>query len=129
MSMSEQRQAAWASWMTAWAKDDSKPWPPDPQALYDAGAAWQAEHEPKLWSCPECAFTFDAMHTEQDGSYSCPACAEQRLRVSLEACVTALDGLWDEALEDDDETRRQCAAAIAQARAALAATEPAGEPA
>jgi hypothetical protein len=29
------------------------------------------------WVCPDCAFTFDAMHTDADGSgYSCPGCYE-----------------------------------------------------
>jgi len=33
-----------------------------------------------LWSCPNCAFTFDAGHDNADGSgYSCPVCAEARL--------------------------------------------------
>ena len=30
--------------------------------------------------CPVCAFGFDADHSDPDGNYSCPACAEVRLR-------------------------------------------------
>ena len=38
-----------------------------------------------LWTCPDCAFGFDAAHTEEPGGgYSCPACAEDRLRAELE---------------------------------------------
>jgi hypothetical protein len=35
--------------------------------------------ERKLWSCPDCAFSFDAMHVDESGGYSCPVCAEARL--------------------------------------------------
>jgi hypothetical protein len=41
-----------------------------------------------LWSCPDCAFTFDAVHTDGGGAtagYSCPACAETRLAAQLAA--------------------------------------------
>jgi protein-arginine kinase activator protein McsA len=34
----------------------------------------------ELSTCPDCAFTFDAVHTDNaSGDYTCPACAEQRL--------------------------------------------------
>lgn len=36
-----------------------------------------------LWQCPDCAFAFDASHTDNDGSYSCPCCAEARLTTAL----------------------------------------------
>lgn len=29
--------------------------------------------------CPDCAFTFDYVHRDVDGGYSCPHCAENRL--------------------------------------------------
>ena len=53
----------------------------------------------KLWNCPECAFGFDAFHTdERGGGYSCPLCAEAwlekevaRLRSQLEATQAELD--------------------------------------
>jgi hypothetical protein len=44
-----------------------------------------ADPADELWSCPDCAFTFDAMHTDADGGYSCPACAETRLAAQLAA--------------------------------------------
>jgi rubrerythrin len=33
-----------------------------------------------LWTCPDCAFTFGAEHTDPDGGHSCPLCAENRAR-------------------------------------------------
>lgn len=42
--------------------------------------AWLKEDGVTCVSCPECAFTFDAFHTDVDsGGYSCTACAELRL--------------------------------------------------
>lgn len=58
----------------------------------------------KLWQCPDCAFSFDAMHADEGGGYSCPACAETRLTAALalasanalnERLVTALADLLD----------------------------------
>ena len=37
----------------------------------------------KLWTCPECAFSFDAMHENEGGGYSCPLCENERLRAAL----------------------------------------------
>lgn len=57
----------------------------------------------KVWSCPDCAFSFDAFHTDQDGGYSCPACAELRLSsevATLTATVAGLRELAREAIED-----------------------------
>lgn len=35
----------------------------------------------KVWSCPDCGFSFDAFHTDDpDGGYSCPVCEVGRLR-------------------------------------------------
>ena len=40
----------------------------------------EATQMTRLVSCPKCAFTFDADHTDQDGGYSCPCCcAEARV--------------------------------------------------
>lgn len=39
---------------------------------------WPVERGVTCVSCPDCAFTFDAMHADEDGSYSCPLCAEAR---------------------------------------------------
>lgn len=36
-----------------------------------------------LWTCPECAFSFDATHVDESGGYSCPCCAEARLTAEL----------------------------------------------
>lgn len=38
----------------------------------------------KCVACPECAFTFDRGHEDVDGGYSCPCCAELRLRLLLQ---------------------------------------------
>jgi rubrerythrin len=55
------------------------------------------------WSCPDCAFTFDAMHEDAEGGYSCPACAEIRLtaerdklRAELSDLYPAIESLRDE---------------------------------
>ena len=31
------------------------------------------------WTCPDCAFTFAAYHTNQDGSLTCPVCEVEML--------------------------------------------------
>jgi hypothetical protein len=38
---------------------------------------WELEHGVTCVVCPDCAFTFDAVHTDPDGSYSCPLCEPQ----------------------------------------------------
>ena len=42
-----------------------------------------AQLETKLHTCPDCAFTFDAIHTDEGGGYSCPCCAEAGLTAQL----------------------------------------------
>ena len=32
----------------------------------------------KLWTCPDCAFSFDAMHVPTDGAMTCPCCREAK---------------------------------------------------
>jgi hypothetical protein len=58
-------------------------------------AAWSGpEHDPyvfQLWVCPDCAFAFDAVHTDPDGGYSCPACAELVLLDRLRALTDERD--------------------------------------
>ena len=50
----------------------------------------------ELWSCPACAFTFDAMHVDADtGEYSCPACAELRLTAERDAALAAIQRVRD----------------------------------
>ena len=41
-------------------------------------------------SCPECAFTFAADHQDEDGGYSCPACAEDELSEAVVALIAQL---------------------------------------
>ena len=54
----------------------------------------------ELWSCPECAFTFDAVHVdEMSADYSCPACAELRLGAENTKLREALERLDDELSE------------------------------
>lgn len=38
----------------------------------------------EFWTCPNCAFSFDAVHKNEDGGYSCPNCEEARLRAEVE---------------------------------------------
>lgn len=42
--------------------------------------AWEIEEGVRCVVCPDCAFTFDATHTDPEGGYSCPCCEEARLR-------------------------------------------------
>lgn len=51
----------------------------------------------KLWSCPDCEFTFAAYHTNADGSMSCPVCEVERMRPVVEAAVRVaeLDEICD----------------------------------
>ena len=46
-------------------------------------AAWDQFSTEHCVSCPDCAFTFDSAHTDQDGGYSCPCCAEAALVARL----------------------------------------------
>src|SRR6266545_4315065 len=50
---------------------------------------------PELWTCPACAFTFDACHQDDtpEGGYSCPSCAELRLQAEEAALRAALEHL------------------------------------
>lgn len=40
-----------------------------------------------LWTCPDCAFSFDAAHKDEDGGYSCPVCGEARAERRLGAVL------------------------------------------
>lgn len=60
------------------------------------------------WSCPECAFAFDATHTDLDGGgHTCPACEEHRLTAALAAEKAAHGELRERvrALADEFETK------------------------
>jgi len=56
--------------------------------------ALEAER-PALWECPDCAFGFDAQHTDQNGGYSCPACAEHELGKQVAALAEVIEALRD----------------------------------
>ncbi len=67
---------------------------------------------PQLWSCPDCGFSFDAEHINSDGSgYSCPDCAEARLKkrlATLEAERAALvEELQRSSIEQGTMTLRE----------------------
>jgi hypothetical protein len=97
-----------------------------------------------LWSCPECAFTFDAMHTDRDGGYSCPLCGEIRAEAERDdalaravAAETAIAKVRE--LAGTPETDKEPSEVIAggwfprvispaQLRAALAGAAPEGDP-
>lgn len=51
---------------------------------------WEREDGVECVVCPVCAFTFDAAHEDTTGGYSCPACAEVKLREIL-ALTPAFD--------------------------------------
>ena len=42
-----------------------------------------------LWECPECAFGFDRMHTDEGGGYSCPVCELAEVRERIAADIEA----------------------------------------
>jgi hypothetical protein len=65
-------------------------------ALHSEREALRAQLEAKLYSCPECCFTFDASHTNEDGGgYSCPVCAELKLTALVERLEGALQRVRD----------------------------------
>jgi hypothetical protein len=41
-------------------------------------------------TCPDCAFTFDAGHTDEDGGWSCANCAETALALRVQKLRDAL---------------------------------------
>jgi len=47
----------------------------------------------KLWSCPDCAFSFDKIHEDEGGGYTCPLCEVGRLRKTLDAAQTVINDL------------------------------------
>lgn len=49
-----------------------------------------------LWSCPDCAFTFDAMHTGPGDGYSCPVCGEAQIEAALSRVLADVEALADE---------------------------------
>lgn len=42
-----------------------------------------------LWECPDCAFGFDRMHTDEDGGYTCPVCEVAEVRERIAADIEA----------------------------------------
>lgn len=45
---------------------------------------WELEYDVICVSCPDCAFTYDAIHKlDATDEYSCPLCAEARLEREL----------------------------------------------
>lgn len=37
-------------------------------------STWEVEHDRTNVVCPDCAFSFDAIHQDGDGGYTCPLC-------------------------------------------------------
>lgn len=64
-------------------------------------------------SCPACAFTFDAVHSDADGGYSCPACAEVRLKAELDRLRVEVQTVRGEAYARVGELAAQRAAVLA----------------
>ncbi|HET7025076.1 MAG TPA: DUF3850 domain-containing protein, partial [Gemmatimonadales bacterium] len=92
-------------------------------------AALEAEiaAAPKLWECPDCAFTFDAAHEDDtpQGGYSCPVCAVAALmplaRLGLWELDAGREGLTPDGGDLQDEATN-CGVI-----APVEATEPCGE--
>jgi hypothetical protein len=63
---------------------------------------WLVEEGVRCVVAPCCAFTFDAGHTDTDvdsGTYSCPCCAEMRMRAENERLREAMTSWHDLARE------------------------------
>src|SRR5215471_4083938 len=69
--------------------------------------------------CPDCAFGFDSVHTDEDGGYSCPQCAylaqAEQLRELREVTQRA-----ERQLASDPAPSTYAAGAMQKLRAALA---------
>ena len=83
----------------------------------------------ELWSCPECAFTFDAVHVdEMSADYSCPACAELRLGAEntrlQEALITIAERLDDAGCQCDSSDEYVYICNLCTANDALAKRNP-----
>ena len=58
------------------------------ESLAEARSGLKASQEalaeaPVLWTCPDCAFSYDTRHALPDGTFNCPVCGEARLEVAL----------------------------------------------
>jgi hypothetical protein len=55
----------------------------------ESGKVWELEEGVTCVVCPDCAFTFDAVHEndEPEGTYSCPLCAELSFRAAIEVAA------------------------------------------
>jgi len=61
----------------------------------------------EMWDCPDCAFSFDAMHTDNvTGGYSCPLCRVADLERVLAIALHAVK------ITDNGDTRTFTCAAI-----------------
>lgn len=43
-----------------------------------------------MWTCPECAFSFDTKHEDEGGGYSCPLCGERKAQAEAKRLREAL---------------------------------------
>lgn len=62
-----------------------------------------AQFHGETWTCVKCAFEYNAIHSNTDGSYSCPVCDEAELRAELtlaRAVVEAARNVNGEMCED-----------------------------
>ena len=59
---------------------------------YKNGLA-DAKEPPPMWVCPVCTFSFHIDHTDEDGGYSCPECAEAVLKNKIEELEDECDRL------------------------------------
>jgi hypothetical protein len=53
------------------------PTTPNAEAVRAGADGWRRIHSTDCVECPNCLFTFAAVHTEPDGSYSCPNCESE----------------------------------------------------
>lgn len=79
---------------------------------------WELERDVTCVVCPDCAFTFDGSHMDEDGGFSCPNCAEARMERQRDALLKvarmALEEFQAGGLSYDHPICEEIRAAIAQ---------------
>ena len=68
---------------------------------------WGKEFDMLNAVCPDCAFSFCHIHTDADGSYSCPLCAEAALTAERDRYREALEKIARMGFSEDAEDPKQ----------------------
>lgn len=69
-------------------------------------AAWEVEDGVRCVSCPDCAFTMDAFHTDdQTGEYTCPCCEVDRTRAERDRALALVESIQRDYAELSERLR------------------------